>query len=130
MGVILYILSRILSTICKPIGIITAFIVFTLECRSFGEFFKRVNDYFFEMAKSEDQSGNTSMQFLFNLLFIKKDGYKFGNIDEFISSVLGKNLRMGTLTTLGKGLNWVLNLIDKNHSIDSIEEDEGVISQK
>ena len=98
--------------------------VFTLESRTFGKFFNKLDDYFFDMAISEDQSGNTAMQILFNHIFIKKNGYKFGYYDETISSVLGKNQRMGTLTNLGKGLNWLLGFIDKNHSIDAIEEDE------
>lgn len=49
--------------------------------------------------------------------------YKFGNIDETVSSVLGKNQNLGTLTKSGKWLNRLLSKFDPNHSIDAIEID-------
>ena len=48
----------------------------------------------------------------------------FGNPDETISSVLGKNQRDNTLTLLGKLIVWVLNMVDENHSEKAIEDDE------
>ena len=62
---------------------------------------------------------------MFNSILISsKSEYKFGNPDETISSVLGKNKRAGNLLYLGKRLDAWLNGIDPNHSIKSIEEDE------
>jgi hypothetical protein len=49
---------------------------------------------------------------------------KFGNEDETISGVIGKNKRLNTLTFAGRLLDKLLDTIDKNHSIDAIEEDE------
>ncbi|MCF6349253.1 MAG: hypothetical protein L3J20_13320 [Flavobacteriaceae bacterium] len=43
---------------------------------------------------SIDQMGNVAMQDLFNDIFTIKNGYQFGNEDETISSVLGKNERL------------------------------------
>ena len=48
-------------------------------------------------------------------------GYKFGDEDETISSVLGKNKLTKTLTKTGKTLDWILEKLDRNHSIESIE---------
>jgi hypothetical protein len=64
------------------------------------------------------------MSGLFNEILIKGKDHQFGNPDETISSVLGKNLRNKKLTLLGRVLNAVLNRIDENHSINAIEEDE------
>lgn len=65
------------------------------------------------------------MALLFNKILISSySEHLFGNPDETISSVLGKNKRKGTLIYLGKRLDAWLNGIDKDHSIKSIEEDE------
>ena len=47
---------------------------------------------------------------------------RFGNFEETISSVLGKNQLKGTLTRTGKALVWVLDKIDKNHCKKSIKK--------
>jgi len=52
---------------------------------------------------------------------ILKGGYKFGNRDETISSVLGKNIEMNTLSKFGKGLNSILDVIELGHSLNSID---------
>jgi hypothetical protein len=79
---------------------------------------------FFRAAYSIDQFGNVISSELFNDILIKKGGYKFGNPDETISSVMGKNYRDDTLTIPGKVLRWILDTIDENHCLKSIEEDE------
>lgn len=76
--------------------------------------------YFYRIALGIDELGNTVMSRLFNDVLIKATGYHFGLDGETISSVLGKNVERGTLTFLGSGLNWILNRIQKNHSILSI----------
>lgn len=107
---ILFIVSVLLSIIFVPLGFLYALF------RKFREFGK----YLFQIAFTIDQSGNTIMQHFFNDVLIKEDGAKFGNPDETISSVMGRNQQKGTLRTLGKFLNWILNKIDPNHSIDAI----------
>lgn len=74
-----------------------------------------------KIAVSIDQLGNVLMQHLLNLLWIRKDGYPFGNRDETISSVLGRNKKFGTLTVFGKGIDRILDTIDPNHTLDSID---------
>lgn len=61
------------------------------------------------------------MQDLFNQLLICKGGYKFGNRDETISSVLGKNVELNTLSKLGQLLNSILDFIEAGHSLNSID---------
>ncbi len=56
------------------------------------------------------------------MTLITKEGYKFGNPNEAISSTLGKNEKNNTLSLIGKGLVWLLNLIDKDHCKKSIVE--------
>ncbi len=78
----------------------------------------------YKIALGIDQLGNVVCKHLFNITLIKKDGYKFGNEDETISSAIGKNKKINTLTFTGRLLDWFLDIIDKNHSIKAIEEDE------
>jgi 8-oxo-dGTP diphosphatase len=86
-------------------------------------FSKGRSQYFRDVAESIDQLGNTIVGPLFEQWMLRGDRYSFGNIDETVSSVLGKNKVKGTLTKSGKFLTWLLNLFDKNHSIDAIEEE-------
>lgn len=114
-GFILFIVSVVLFVFFAPFGFVYSIAKY---------FFKGVNDYLLTIALSIDQVGNTIVSGLFNDIMIKKGGHPFGNEDETISSVLGKNQLTHTLTWLGKALNWILNLIEKNHSVRAIELDE------
>lgn len=80
--------------------------------------------YWMDLAIAKDQYGNVLGQYFFNDKFISKGGYKFGKPDETISSAIGKNENGNTLKPLGRKINSLLNALDKNHSIDSIEADE------
>lgn len=120
MSVLLFILSFILVVLLAPIGlaITTAKSCFFLDMHF-------LFDYYRDLAISLDQFGNVAMKGLFNEVLIKSySKNKFGNPDETISSVLGKNKVGDTLTDLGRALDWLLNEIDEDHSIKSIEEDE------
>jgi 8-oxo-dGTP diphosphatase len=81
-----------------------------------------LNIYFIEVALVLDEVGNVTMQHLLNdILLIKKEyTYFFGNKNETISSVIGKNSLTGTLSPLGRALNSFLNFLDKDHSLNSI----------
>ena len=76
------------------------------------------------MAISYEQLGNVALSRLFNDILIKNNADNFGNPDETISSVLGKNQLNGTLKPLGLLLVKILHKLDENHSVKSIEEDE------
>nr|DAS00148.1 MAG TPA: hypothetical protein [Caudoviricetes sp.] len=77
--------------------------------------------YFKSSAVNLDRFGNSEFRTLFNLTLKKKGGYKFGNMEETISSVLGKNQRDNTLSFAGKVLVFILDMIDKNHCKKSIK---------
>ena len=83
---------------------------------------KRLNGYFREQAIAIDRFGNSQYRSLFNAWFIKEKGYQHGNINETISSVLGKNQRDETLTKFGMLITKILGRMDENHCLKSINE--------
>jgi len=117
-GFLLTLLAIIISAIFYPLGILYAM------------FKPKRGDYWYSVAESIDQLGNTVMAPLFNQWMLRDNGYHdgintnyypFGNIDETVSSVLGKNRLRGTLTKSGRWLYRLLEKIDKNHSKNAIE---------
>jgi hypothetical protein len=118
-GLILFLVSTFLAGVIYPIGFVYS-IVLTL----FKSGYKNLDDYLFRCALATDQHANSFLAKLFNDIMIKTGGHKFGNPDETISSVLGKNKLMGKLSYFGKVLDFILHLLDNNHSIKSIEHDE------
>jgi 8-oxo-dGTP diphosphatase len=110
---IFLITAILLSIILFPVGFIVAM------------FYPKREKYLFNIALGIDQLGNVVCAKLFNLTLIYQSSiYKFGNEDETISSVIGKNKQANTLTFAGRLLDKLLDVIDKNHSIEAIEEDE------
>jgi hypothetical protein len=82
----------------------------------------RKKGYFLDTAINIDRFGNREFRFSLNKYLIKENSpFEFGNIDETISSVLGKNQRFGHLTKLGKVICSILDFIDKNHCEKSIQ---------
>ena len=79
--------------------------------------------YFRATAVKMDKFGNREFRTLFNCTLRKSNGYEFGNVNETISSVLGKNQRDKTLTFTGKCLVAILDFIDKNHCRNSINDE-------
>lgn len=116
MGFLLAFIAVLLMVILAPFALVYEIITLFR--------YSKINDYFFNIAVSIDQLGNVVCQSLFNDLFITKHGFKFGNPDETISSVLGRNYLTNTLKPLGKFLRWILDGIEENHCVNSIEEDE------
>jgi 8-oxo-dGTP diphosphatase len=107
------IVATIISMILFPIGFV------------FAMFYPGRRKYFYNIARAIDQLGNVICGRLFNSTLIKHYSiYKFGNEDETISSVIGKNKLVNNLTFIGRLLDSILNIIDKNHSIKAIETDE------
>ncbi|MEO9511685.1 MAG: hypothetical protein ABJN84_01600 [Flavobacteriaceae bacterium] len=115
-GIFLFFISLILLGITGPIGLVYGFFqqLFTQGLKGIGEFALKI-------AISIDQLGNVIMQHLFNLLWVKAGGYEFGNRDETISSALGKNKQLKTLTGFGKLIDTILDSIDPNHTLNSID---------
>jgi len=115
-GLLLFSISIILILTTGPLGLIYGFF-HTLFTRGF----TGIGAFLLKIAISVDQLGNVIMQHLLNLLWVRKGGYKFGNRDETISSALGKNKQNNTLTGFGKSIDKILDIIDANHSLNSID---------
>jgi hypothetical protein len=121
MGFLLFIISTILKLTLFPllyfIGAITSIVK--------GGF----NQWNFDLAIAQDQYGNTLGKYIWNGLLINKQSkHLFGNNDETISSVIGKNKREGTLTFLGIFVDKVLDKLDANHSENAIDLTEDELS--
>jgi 8-oxo-dGTP pyrophosphatase MutT (NUDIX family) len=116
LGFLLFVISILLFTITGPLGFLYG-LLYSLFKSGIGG----MGRYLFQMAVSIDQLGNVMMQHLLNALWIKKGGYPFGNRDETISSALGRNKQDKTLTPFGKGIDAILDRIDPNHSLNSID---------
>lgn len=122
-GIVVFIIAVVLSSILVPIGFFWG-VVDSFYKRGFKEGYKRLSDFFWDSALSIDQTANVLCREFFNDTLILPNGYKFGNPDETISGVIGKNKLESKLTRAGRLLDWVLDKIDNNHSINSIEIDE------
>ena len=117
MGFLLYIISIFLYLILLPVNLVVVLVKYSKE----KGFFNSLSGYFRVNAVSVDRFGNSAYRTLFNLTLINSNGYKFGTKCETISSVLGKNELAGTLSKCGKVIVFILNKIQKNHCILSIE---------
>lgn len=82
---------------------------------------EKTKGYFRDTAKNIDVFANREFRAFWNKALITEDGYAFGVPGETISSALGKNQLKGTLTKRGKFLVELLDTIDENHSINSID---------
>jgi hypothetical protein len=104
------IVAILISIIIFPIGFV------------FSMFYPKRGKYLYRIALGIDQLGNVVCARLFNFFLIDITGHQFGDEDETISSVIGKNKQTNTLTMFGILLDSLLEKIDKNHSIDAIEK--------
>jgi hypothetical protein len=113
-GFILFLVSSILKIVLSPILYSYGVIVSIKR--------KELDSWHKQLALSKDQYGNALGKYIFNRFLITKDSnHKFGNIDETISSVIGKNKKENTLTRTGICLDRLLDFFDSNHSIKSID---------
>ncbi len=115
-GLLLFLVSIVLLAITGPIGF-----VYGVFHSLFTKGFNGIGEYLLKIAVSIDQLGNVLMQYLLNVLWVKKEGYKFGNRDETISSAIGRNKKLGTLTRFGRTIDKILDTIDPDHSLNSVD---------
>ena len=107
MGIILYTIAYLLFL---PLTIFNALNV-------------KKKGYFKDTAINIDRFGNREFRFSLNkYLITEKSPDRFGNIEETISSVLGKNQRDKTLSKFGKMICFILDKLDKEHCKKSIIE--------
>ena len=128
-SLVLFCVAGILSVILLPLGILWT--VGEILVRIFSSSQKKsactkslwfLTATLHSLALWLDQIGNAVCRDLFNRLLIEEDGYKFGKVQETISSVLGKNERDWTLSLGGLLLVIVLDSIDKDHCRNSIQD--------
>ena len=112
-GTLLYLVSLILLFIFYPIGYIWSLII--VKWAKLGRYNENV-------AIGIDVLGNIFLAPVLNKYFVTNKGYQFGYRGETISSVLGKNKIVNMLSALGKTLANLLDKIDKNHCINSIDK--------
>lgn len=117
-GLFLLVVSRVTVPFFGYIGLVYAIIRIAFLK---GNYWTNLNSYFMDMAKSDDQNANVRMSWLFNHIMVYGDCYPFGNEDEKISSVFGKNKVRKTLTWFGMFWSWFLNAVDENHVEDAID---------
>ena len=104
-----YILSAVaLSMYISIAGLGFTYAFFKMRKDEFADFVKRI-------AVSQDQGGNVVMQELFDDVLTKDHSEQFGNEDETVSSVLGKNLKSGNLSILGRIIGLILDAFQKDH---------------
>lgn len=108
-GYILFLIARTFAVVSSPLGVGYS----TIRRLHKGE---PLGKYYFNNAYVLDVYINSTWGDFLNDVFGKNNkGYKYGNPNESLSRVLGKNKELGTLT---KGEAWVakqLNRIDPNH---------------
>ena len=78
--------------------------------------------YFKSTAKNLDIFANREFRAFWNAVLIEPDGYPFGKEGETLSSALGKNQRLEKLKPKGWWLVRKLNIFEKNHCLESINE--------
>ena len=77
---------------------------------------KNLSTYFYTIAVSLDQYSNVTLYPVLNKFLIKGDNViLFGNEDDTISYVIGRNKYKNSLTKFGKFWAWFLDAVDKNH---------------
>lgn len=122
---LLFIPSRILF----PLFSFLFGFIYSLRYVYTDSFWKDLNMKMFKSALVYDQLANVWMKEILNDHCIQKDpfgspiGYPYGDEDDTISDVTGRNERDGTLTKFGWGFTKFLSFVfGKGHSIESIDE--------
>ena len=126
-SLVLFLIASVLSVILLPLGIIWTVgeilvRIFTSEQKksAFTKSIWFLTATLHSLALWLDQIGNAVCRDLFNRLLIEEDGYKFGKVQETISSVLGKNQMLDTLSLWGWILVSILELFEEDHCLKSI----------
>ncbi len=126
-SLVLFLIASVLSVVLLPLGIIWTVgeilvrIFTSSEKKSaFAKSIWFLTATMHSLALGLDQIGNAVCRDMFNRLLIEENGYKFGKVQETISSVLGKNQMLDTLSLWGWILISILELFERNHCIKSI----------
>ena len=87
-------------------------------------------DYFRSSALDLDIYACREFRTLWNKMLIidSEKSYRFGRRGESISSCLGKNQKLDTLSRSGKSLVKILNVIQTDHCLLAIMSDDEILS--
>ena len=112
---LLFVAVVLISTMAIPSILCSIVMVFVQDTRKrYG-----VSSLLFALAWAIDVLGNVLCADLFNVILIKHGGYRFGEVGETVSSVLGVNKMNGTLSKTGEKVAALLGKIDPDHCIKS-----------
>lgn len=126
-SLVLFLIASVLSVVLLPLGIIWT--VGEILVRIFSSAQKKsaftksiwfLTATLHSLALGLDQIGNAVCRDMFNRLLIDEDWYKFGKVQETISSVLGKNQLLDKLSLTGRALVVLLELFEEDHCLKSI----------
>jgi 8-oxo-dGTP diphosphatase len=118
----LFILAIIIYIIILPCSIIHSIIKFIIS-KEYIKILLFFANFFKSHALGINQTSNRAFNVFFNDIMIKDDSiHSFGDIDETLSSVLGKNKLKNNLTIFGSILDFILTIFDENHTIKSIDK--------
>lgn len=123
MGLLLYILSRLLGLIFIPVSLIYSLVKSIYHKKFFAEGLPGINAKFKSMAIAFDMYGNAVGKEILNDTLVKdKTIHQFGNKGETISEAIGWNKIHNNLSKTGKRLDTVLDFFDPNHTLNSIKD--------
>ena len=126
-SLVLFLIAGALSVVLLPLGIIWTIgeilvRIFSSDQKksAFAKSLWFLTATLHSLALWLDQIGNAVCRDMFNRLLIEEDGYKFGKVQETISSVLGKNQLLDKLSLTGRALVVLLDLFEEDHCLKSI----------
>lgn len=108
--------ALVLAVVLGPLGIVGTFVYSVLRLFVNPRYvLNYLSQSALSLALSIDLMGNVICKDAFNATMRKQGGYGFGQYNETISSVLGKNKALGTLTDFGRLVANLLNFFDPGH---------------
>lgn len=111
LNILLAFVAVVLFFVLTPVSLL--YVMFKFGWRNF-------KGYFLSQAIAIDRFGNYNFRAILNATMRKSGGTMHGDFRETISSVLGKNKLSKDLSAAGLILAWILDLLDKDHCIKSI----------
>lgn len=113
-----YIPAKIVFLLC---GLIIG-IPYSLRYIYKKSFWVGLNDKIFKTALLYDHFANVWMKEILNDVLVKNGGHLYGDEDDTISDITGRNERDNYLTPFGVKFTRFLDILGKNHSLESIDE--------
>jgi len=121
MGIILFIVAVILVTILTALSFVFTPIYYLVTFK-WKTGIKEFDRWFYKMALSLDQFGALACSKLLKVTLTKgENAHPFTDEDDTASYVIGRNKYRGTLTRFGRWIDYILNILDKEHTDKAIK---------